>query len=273
MPLLLQYRGQTSIPVEVEGLTPDAVCDKPLHEIERLPIFHGNQQVPLAEFFAVSGDASDARIHFEGVLAGVHWIGAHMTMGVVRVAGTAGRHVGSEMHGGEIHVEGDAGDWVGGEMHGGLIHVRGNAGHLVGAAYRGSRKGMTRGTILVQGSAGNEIGHTLRRGLIAIGGAAGDCPGLNMIAGSIYVLGECGIRPGAGMRRGTIGLFGPNPPRLLPTFRRGGLVQPGFLPVTWLELCQQGFAFPEWLFDARYRMYHGDLVTVGRGEILIPEST
>src|SRR5437879_2668394 len=132
MTLHLKYTAATTIPVEVEGVTPDAVREKSLAQIEKREIFHGNRKVPLAEFFAVLGDAGDGRIEWEGNLSGVHWIGAKMTGGDVRVAGNAGRHVGSEMTGGEIHVAGDAGDWVGGEMHGGLIHVRGRAGDLIG---------------------------------------------------------------------------------------------------------------------------------------------
>ena len=167
------------------------------------------------------GRPGDGRIDFEGQLAGVHWIGARMSEGVIHVEGDAGRHVGSEMTGGEIHVSGSAGDWVGGELHGGLIHVRGR-GTSHRAAYRGSRRGMTGGTILIGGDVGNEIGHTMHRGLLAVGGGCGDFAGISMIAGTIFVFGPCGIRPGAGMRWGTIGLFASEPPKLLPTFRRGG---------------------------------------------------
>src|SRR5215469_10805593 len=125
MALRLKYRVETSIPVEVEGLVPEAVRDKSLAQVEKLPLFHGSRSVPLGEFFDVSGDPSDLRIDFEGDLAGVHWIGAKMTCGVIRIAGSAGRHVGSQMRGSEIHVEGDAGDWLGAEMHGGMIRVGG----------------------------------------------------------------------------------------------------------------------------------------------------
>lgn len=268
MSLLLKYRVQTNIPLEVEGLTPTAVGELSLAEIEKFPIFHGNQRLPLAEFFAVSGDASDGRIEFEGDLAGVHWIGAKMSEGEIRVAGPAGRHVGSEMSGGEIHVAGDAGDWLGAEMHGGLIHVRGRAGHLVGAAYRGSPRGMTRGTILVGGDAGHEVGRAMRRGLIAVGGSIGDFPAVNMIAGSLFVFGGCGARPAAGMRRGTLALFGGRPAALLPTFRLAGPCRLDFLRMYLLSLRKHGFDVPENLIGADYLLYHGDLIESGRGEIL-----
>ncbi len=269
MALRLTYHGDTSVPVEIEGFTPEWACDKSLAEIEKFEIFHGNRKLSLAEMFKIEGDPGDKRFDFEGTLSGVHWIGAHMTSGVVHIHGPAGRHVGSEMKGGEIVVHGNTLGWVGAEMHGGLIHVKGNAGHLVGAAYRGSAKGMTGGTILVDGNAGNEIGLTMRRGLIAIGGSAGDVLGFNMIAGTVLVFGECGIRVGAGMRRGTLGLFGPNPPPMLPSFRYACTYQPQVLKLILKDLHARGFHLDESLLSSTFDLYHGDLVAIGKGEVLL----
>ena len=269
MALHLQLTAKTTIPVEVEGIVPNVVRSQTLAEVERLPIFHGNQQLPLAELFNVSGDPSDDRIEWEGDLAGVHWIGAKMTDGYVHVAGNAGRHLGSEMQGGEIHVDGNASDWVGGEMHGGTIHVRGRAGHLIGAAYRGSARGMTGGTILVGGEVGNEVGHTMRRGLIAVGGNAGDLVGFNMLAGSVFIFGDSGIRHGAGMRRGTLGFFGPSAPPLLPSFRYACRYRPEILQLIFRQLRQLDFRVPDELDYAQFDLYSGDLIEGGRGEILI----
>ena len=269
MALTLIYNGQTSVPVEVEGLTPDWACDKSLAEIEKFEIFHGNRKVPLAEMFTVRGDASDKRFDIEGDLAGVHWIGAQMASGEIHIEGNAGRHLGSEMQGGEIRVSGDAGGWVGAEMHAGFIHVKGNAGHLIGAAYRGSAKGMTGGTILIDGSVGNEIGHTMRRGMIAIGKDAGDMVGFNMIAGTVLVFGECGIRVGAGMRRGTIGLFGQEPPPMLPTFRFACTYQPQVMGLMFRELRSHGLTVEDSIAASEFDLYHGDMIELGKGEILL----
>jgi formylmethanofuran dehydrogenase subunit C len=269
MTLRLRYFAETSIPVELEGLTPDWACDKTLAEVEKFEIFHGNRRVPLAEMFSVTGDPADRHWEFEGNLAGVHWIGAHMTSGRIDIFGPGGRHIGSEMRGGEIHVHGDAGGWTGAEMHGGFLHVEGNAGHLVGGAYRGSSKGMTDGTILVGGNAGNEIGLTMRRGLVAIGGNAGDLAGFNMIAGTVLVFGGCGLRPGAGMRRGTLGLLGPHPPPLLPSFRFVATQRPQILPVILRELRAKGLMLDESLLSAEFDFYQGDFVSLGRGEIVL----
>src|SRR5688572_14619127 len=128
MSLRLTLKKKTSVPLEVEDITPDVTRGKSLAEIERLEIFEGNVKTALAEFFTISGDPADGVQEWQGDLAGVHWIGAKMTAGRVIVEGNGGRHIGSEMRGGEIHVRGDAGDWVGGEMRGGVIHVRGKAG-------------------------------------------------------------------------------------------------------------------------------------------------
>ena len=268
MALHLVYREETRIPVEIEGFTPDWACDKSLSEIEQFEIFHGNRKLPLAEMFTVTGDASDKRFDFEGNLSGVHRIGAHMSSGEIHVHGSAGRHVGSDMRGGKIIVHGDTNGWVGTEMHRGLIHIKGNAGHLVGAAYRGSVKGMTGGTILVDGNAGDEIGLTMRRGLIAIKGRAGDMLGFKMIAGTVLVFGECGMRPGAGMRRGTLGLFGPNPPQLLPSFRYACTYQPQVMRLILRMLHSHNFEVDDSLYASDFDLYHGDLVSIGRGEIL-----
>jgi formylmethanofuran dehydrogenase subunit C len=271
MTLILEYVAQTTVPVEVDGLIPSNLRDKTLREIERIPVAVGNQKPPLAELFQVSGDPADERIVMQGDLSGVHWIGAGMDRGEIRVFGPAGRHLGSEMTGGEIVVEGDAGDWLGAQMRGGLIRVRGNAGHLAGAAYRGSPRGMTGGTILVHGRAGNEIGHGMRRGLVAVGGA-GDAVGFNMLAGTILAFGPCGIRPGAGMRRGTLGLFADERPTLLPTFRPACRLKPLFLTMLLRELDRLDYPFPDLLRNAELDLFHGDFVALGRGEVLVRAS-
>src|SRR6516165_6968467 len=99
MALTLSYHAKTSVPVEIEGVTPDRLRDKSLAEIERFEVFPGNRKLPLAELFSVAGDPSDARIDFEGNLAGVHFIGYAMGDGEIHVHGNAGRHVGGEMSG------------------------------------------------------------------------------------------------------------------------------------------------------------------------------
>lgn len=268
MPLRITLQQTSPVPLEVEGVLPEVCRNASLADIEKLPIFQGNREATLGDFFAVSGDPTDESIEWFGDLSGVHWIGTRMSSGKIVIHQDGGRHIGSEMSGGEIQVHGSAGDWVGAELQGGLIHVHGNAGHLVGAAYRGSQRGMTGGTILIQGDVGNEIGHTMRRGLLAVRGNCGDLAGFNMLAGTLLVFGECGIRNGAGMRRGTIGLLGEKKPEMLPTFVGGNRCRPVTIRLLWNELNRLGFEVPDRLSDCDFSVYHGDMLEGGRGEIL-----
>jgi formylmethanofuran dehydrogenase subunit C len=265
--LRLTYHGETKIPVEAECITPDNLAGKSPDEIARLPVQHGNTALPLGEFFRVEGDAGDGEVLLEGDCSRVKLIGAEMRSGRITIRGHAGMHLGAEMRGGEIVVHGNAADWVGAEMRGGRIRVHGNAGHLVGAAYRGSRLGMRGGVILVDGMVGNEIGGTMRRGLIAVGGDTGDFAGVGLIAGSVFVFGQPGIRTGAGMKRGTIAVFG-EAPQLLPTFRYDCVYRPVFLRLYLRQLAVWGFRPAEPFLDGSYRRYSGDLVALGKGEIL-----
>jgi formylmethanofuran dehydrogenase subunit C len=270
MALELQLNYQDSIPLEVEGVTPDQTLGKSLGEIERMEVCCGNQKGALADFFRVRGSAEDGAIHWQGDLSGVHWIGAGMTRGAMRIDGPAGRHVGSRMTGGSIEVHGNVSDWVGAEMLGGRIQIHGNAGHLAGAGYRGSARGMTGGTLLIDGDAGNEVGHAMRRGFLAVGGNIGDLAGMNMLAGSIFVFGQVGIRHGAGMRRGTIALLGASEFEPLPTFRPAFRGRLEILRLIERFLTRHYFPMPVPLSDQTISLFNGDLLEGGRGEILLP---
>jgi formylmethanofuran dehydrogenase subunit C len=267
--LKLRLIAKTQTPIELDGIVPTSVRGKTLADVERLPIYCGNEQVALGELFAVTGETADERMEFEGDLSGVHRIGASMAGGEIHIAGNAGRHVGAEMKRGTIIVQGNAGDWIGAQMQGGLIHVAGDAGDLAGGAYRGSERGMTGGKILIDGSAGKEVGHSMRRGLIAVGKDCGEFAGVNMIAGTILVFGTCGARPAAGMRRGTLGVFGAKTPELLPTFRGGCVSRPLVLQLLFRSLKRERFTVPQELWQADYRIFHGDALSGGRGEVLL----
>jgi formylmethanofuran dehydrogenase subunit C len=268
--ITLALRAAVSVPLEAETITPEAFAGKRPAEIAALPVLHGNATARLGDFFAVSGEA-DGAIRLEGDCSRVKHVGAGMTGGRIEIDGDAGMHLGAGMRGGEIHVRGDVADWAGAEMRGGLLRVAGRAGHLLGAAYRGSPRGMRGGTILVEGAAGNEVGCAMRRGLIVVGGAAGDFAGAMMLAGSIFVLGGLGIRPGAAMKRGTLVALARDgaAPRLLPTFRFDCEYRPPWLPLYVRRLRALGFPVPAPLAAGRCRRYSGDLVELGRGEILV----
>lgn len=268
MTLQIEPTSKTSIPLELESITPDAVRELDVAAIEQIEIFEGNNKARLGDFFRVSGDPSDGEILFQGDFSGVHWIGTKMSSGKITIEGNVGRHLGSEMSGGEIHITGDASDWVGAEMRDGTIHVRGRAGHLIGAAYRGSAVGMRGGTILIDGDAGNEVGHTMRRGMIAIGGSIGDLAGFNMLAGTILVGAGQGIRHGAGMHRGTLVFLSEDAPELLPTFTHAGQQAPLVMTMLKRELANLGYPRADLLLND-FELYHGDHMEGGRGEILV----
>jgi formylmethanofuran dehydrogenase subunit C len=270
MPLTLKPIVDTRVPIELDGISPKTVAGKSIDEISRLTVLHGNRQTPLGELFAVSGDAGDETLVLEGDFSGVHRLGAKLSRGRIVVRGPAGRHVGSEMTGGEIVVEGDAGDWLGAQLRGGLVRVRGSAANHAGAAYAGSPRGMNGGLILIHGNAGNDAGAGMRRGMIAIGGAVGDFVGAGMLAGTIFVLGNAGRFPGVEMRRGTIVLFGSERPSLLPSFRRGATFHPPMLRLLIRHLRELEFSISDEHAERMLESYHGDTLSLGRGEILLP---
>ena len=268
MPLRLDYRVETPLPVDLACLTPDWVCGRPLREIERWATRIGNQEVPLAELFVISGDSGDGEMRFTGDLSHVHSVGSAMTSGVIRIDGSVGRHAGTGMTGGLLEISGNAGDRVGCEMHGGRIHVHGHAGDFAGSALAGARRGMTGGELFIDGAAGSEVGHAMRRGLIVVGGAAGDSVGLNLIAGTILVLGPCGPRPGIGMRRGTIGLF-TSAVEIPLTFRPANRQRPQFMRLLLSYVGRAGVSSATQFLDAEFDSFGGDLLALGKGEILV----
>ncbi|WP_442484172.1 formylmethanofuran dehydrogenase subunit C [Aeoliella sp. SH292] len=262
MPLTIRPRSLDTIPVSLAGVTPDALVEKSLVEIEKTLVWHGNRQVPLAELFQVSGTVGDLVLQLEGDFSYVHHIGAGISQGEIRVEGNVGRHAGQGMRGGSLVIEGSAGDWLGSEMRGGRIEVQGDAANHVGGSLAASKVGMRGGQITVHGSVGTHAGERMRRGSIVVLGDCGEWPGYQMRAGTIVICGECGPHPAAGMRRGTLILLGETP-TLLPTFRYACDYSPQAL----------GLVFKELELDREVpgsvELYNGDLLEGGRGEVLI----
>jgi len=267
----LRLREPTTIPIEADAISPDRFVGLDLGEIERLPLWYGRRKVPLSELFAVElGDPTD--IHIEGDLDHVKRIGQDMSHGRITVHADAGMHLGARMSGGEIVVHGNVGARAGAHMIDGLIWIHGDAGPMVGGAYAGEKLGMKGGVIIVDGDAGPRAAERMRRGIIVVGGDLGDFGGVRMIAGSLFVLGKMGARPGAGMKRGTLMAFGGLRASLLPTFAYSCTCEsPSFLRYYLRRLRAWGVSVPEDLMTARYRRYTGDVTTIGKGEILVPE--
>jgi formylmethanofuran dehydrogenase subunit C len=271
MPLVLTLRESPSIPIEVDEVRVEVVREQTVDQVRATLIQQGNRREPLGEFFEVSGSArDDQQVVWVGDCSRVKRIGEKLACGRMLVDGNAGMHVGAEMTGGEITVRGHATDWAGAEMRGGRLRIEGNAGNCLGAGYRGATRGMTGGEILVTGSAGDEVGTALRRGLIAVANSVGHAAGFGMIAGSLMFFGDVGRHCGAGMKRGSISLFSTtHRVELLPSFRFACIDRPTFLAVYLRHLTRLGFALPDGCLNADYDHYCGDLIELGKGEILI----
>lgn len=263
-----------SVPIEAECIRPDTLAGMALDAIQGLEVWYGKEKIGLGELFSLKGSAEDGLILLEGDFSRVKYAGAGMTAGILQVDGSLGMHAGSGMRGGLIRINGSADDWLGGEMTGGSIVVAGNAGNHVGAAYPGAQRGMKGGEIWITGNAGAELGSTLRRGLIVVGGDTGPFPGINLLAGTVVALGKPGLRPGAAMRRGSL-IFPNHRPELLPTFGAGCPLDSVFPALYWNHLAkriqehglEKHISLSPW---PRLQRHPGDLVTLGKGEILCP---
>jgi formylmethanofuran dehydrogenase subunit C len=261
--ITLTLKGEPSVPLEAETLSPDVMVQLTNADIRALPVYLGRRQRRVDEFFDVEGEASD-QLEIRGDARRVKWIGRGMTRGRIDIRGNAGMHLGAYMKGGGIEVSGDASDWVGAEMSGGVIRVRGNAGGQVGAAYRGSPSGMTDGTIIIDGGAGLEVGMRMKRGTIVVGRPVRDFAGLQMKGGTIVLREGAELRTGAWMNRGTIVSL--RPIHLLPTFAYACTYTPTFLRLCSRYLSAFGVAVPD---QELFRRYTGDAAVPGKGEILI----
>ena len=268
MPLTLTWLAATGLPNEANALRPDRLAGLTDNEVARLRIPVGNTTATVGELFRIEAKGDDGRLILRGDLRGTRRIGQGMTAGHLIVVGDAGEGVGDGLLGGTIEVRGSVGHGAGAGMRGGLVRIAGDAGDGLGAARPGERIGMREGVILVEGSVGADAGLAMRRGLIAIRGAAGTGLGREMIAGSIFAFGPVERLVGAGMKRGTIALFDPAAPPLPATFRLACRYRPPFVALYLRRLAAWGFPVPELSPFATFERYNGDLLELGKGEIL-----
>jgi formylmethanofuran dehydrogenase subunit C len=268
MPLTLTFQSADRLPVSAEGILPSRLCGLTPSAVEKLPLRHGNRQTPLAELFKVTGKLDSGELGFAGELSTVDDIGKGLDGGTLHIEGNVGHSLGASMSAGRIDLNGSAGDFAGCGMRGGVLSIHGNAGDEAGGSLPGGQRGMTGGTLLISGSAGNSLGHTMRRGIIAVGGPCGDFVGVNMLAGSIFLYDTHGKSLGAEMRRGTIFLLAGHEPWLLPTFRHACRLAPPILPLLMREIARFGWLRDAMAPHALFDLYHGDLLSLGRGEVL-----
>ena len=252
----LQLKNSLKFPVTAKCISPDALQDKSLEEIEKLKIWVGNKKKELRELFKIEIRGSEREvIHVYGDLTKVRGIGAEMTMGELTIHGNTGMHLGEEMKGGKIIVYGNTGDWTGSMMKNGTIEIYGNTGNYLGAPYRGLDKGMSGGKIIVHGNVKNEAGAYMQNGIIKVYGSAGQFAGLRMKDGTIYIQKKCGERVGANMRGGKIIVQG-FLKSVLPTF-------------TIEDLRDKVKIENEEIIKEPFYLFLGDLAEDGKGKLYI----
>ncbi len=273
MPLVLSVMADAAsggpLSIDLNGIVPDRLNGLSLDAVRRLPIRADERPSDLGAIFRVEGDANDGVIECRGDFRRVHRVAAGMASGTMHVSGDVGRHAGEGMTAGRLEVAGDAGDWLACEMTGGAIVVNGSAGDSVGGALPGSDHGLRGGLVVVHGDAGQLAGQRMRRGIVAIKGNCGEAAAFEMRAGTVVVGGRVGLHPGLGMCRGSLVTLTDLPP-IPATFLRGRAWTPPFLSVLFQSLARAGFR-PVFSMPARWRQWHGDLLTGCRGEILSPE--
>lgn len=271
MAITLILKTEIPLRLNLSGVTPTALMGLSEHAVSQCTVRLGNELVPLGDFFRVGGDASDGSLIFEGDLSRVDSIGEGLSEGTILSRGPVGRYAGRQMTGGVITIQGSTGPGAGLSMRGGRLCIEGDTGDDLGGVEPGRKVGMQGGVILVNGKAGDHVGRQMRRGTIAVRGDCGNGVMMDAIAGTVFVFGNGAERPGAGMRRGTLFLLGCAEPSILPTFKRGRDIEPLFGRLLMRDLINEGFPIEDQFLNPVYRVYHGDLLSLGLGEILVPE--
>jgi formylmethanofuran dehydrogenase subunit C len=262
------------ISLEADCVNPSITALEP-SDVSRLKLWQGRAQVELGEFFKVSGVETEApdELHVEGDLTRVKYLGKGTSSGRMIIRGNCGMHTCEGMKGGDVEVYGDVANWCFCAMQGGTARIHGSAGAFLASAFPGDARGMKGGTILVRGDVGARAAERMRRGIIVAGGAIGELAATEMIAGTIVSLGRIGERAGASMKRGTIIAMGGHGP-MLPGFELSCSYSPVFIGILGRELKKIGFIEDVETFinaPSGFSRWCGDLVSTGKGEILIRE--
>jgi len=266
---VLSLRQTPVLRLDLRRIVPLALAELSLGQIERLPIAHGNDTLPLAELCRVESatDNGTATVVLEGDFSRCDRIGWELAGGRIEVHGSAGDYLGAGMTAGEIRVSGNAGVLAACEMQGGLLDVAGHVGDFAAAALPGSMDGMRGGTLIVRRSAGERFGDRMRRGTALVFGDAGAFLGSRMVAGSIAVGGRIGAHCAWGMRRGSIICAGAAP-SIAPTFVPTGHDITVFWQLLARDLARFGGPFAG-LPVKRIERIAGDLAVGGKGELLL----
>lgn len=208
----LTLKEQPDLFLEADSITPDAFAGKSAEEITALPLYQGNRQLTLGDWFDVAGKAAatadETRILLKGDTTRVKWVGARMTGGEIAVEGDLDMYTGAFMAGGSLAVKGNVDAFAGTGMTGGELVVDGNAGNYLGAAYRGDWRGLQGGRIRVRGNAGSDIGTYINGGEIIVHGDCDVHVGTHAEGGTIIIKGDAKSRVGGQMVKGDIYVYG-----------------------------------------------------------------
>ena len=105
----LTLRQRLPLRLDLRGVLPGALAALDLAAVERLPVAHGREWLPLAECFHIEAFETEApRLHFIGDLSRVDHLGWGLDGGDIRVDGPVGDHLGSTMRAGTLRVRGSA---------------------------------------------------------------------------------------------------------------------------------------------------------------------
>ena len=138
--IILKVISQPTVGLEAESIAPAVFAGKSASEIGALPVFEGNRERQISDFFEVSGESGESeaetRIVIDGDVRLTKRVGQGMRAGELHIKGSAGMHLGSKMRGGKVTVDGDCEAFCFQEMRGGVVHIKGNAGNYLGSATR-----------------------------------------------------------------------------------------------------------------------------------------
>lgn len=268
----LRLRHDITVGLDLRGVLPSRLLPMSPEEAAKVTVWEGNQRVELGELFDIEIETRrEETLRIIGNLAKADNVGAGLDGGTLFVQGSVGNHAGQEIRSGSLYIHGHVGNNLAEGMKAGFLKVLGNVGDRVGAPLPGENRGMAGGSVFILGSAGNEVGHRMRRGTIAITNNCGDYAGYEMLAGTIFVGGKAGANAGLMMRRGTIILQGNQQSDLTSGFVHSCRFRPAMIPLLAKDFARQEVPEVARLISSRdYDLYHGDLVQMGRGEILLP---
>ncbi len=208
----LTIKKAPTLYLEAEAVTPDALAGKSLDQIRALPVYMGNEEFTLGEYFDIAGapgaTAADTKVVVKGDVSRVKYLGMKMSAGELVIEGNADMYVGAWMTGGTLTVKGDVDSFAGTGMKGGELTIMGNAGNYTGSAYRGDWRGMQGGRIRVKGNVRSDTGYFMNGGEIIVEGNADVHVGTHAEGGKIVIKGNAKSRLGGQMVEGTIILLG-----------------------------------------------------------------